>query len=211
MLIRRRRQPGRHFSWTTLAFEVFVVVLGVTLALGANELRQRFVDQRKVRTAKEAIAAELQQNCDRLTRTQAYHERLIADLDSLRSTQPSIAESGAISAVKSVASWKGYSPAFITSTAYETAQVTGTLELMPYDLALGLGNYYTFVSVYQETVRQANGVVMQAGEPTVTQLVVVLQITSELQRELAPQSCIGARELRGEPIESAPDASAAGS
>ena len=181
-----------------LALEVFVVVLGVTLALGANELRRHFLDERKVGVAMESITAELQQNCDRLSRTEAYHERVLAEFDSLRAARSSAVEGDARAVIRALPSWRGYDPASVTSTAYETALSTGTLELMPYDVVLGLGDYYTSVAAYQETVRQAFNTVIQAGEPTVAQLEIALRITSEQQRQLAPQSCVGARELRGE-------------
>jgi hypothetical protein len=211
MLIRRRPQPRQRFSWRTLAFEVVVVVLGVTLALGANELRQRYLDAQKVREATAAIAAEMQQNCDRLTAAQDYHERVLAEIDSVRAADPSALEEFR-EMQRAVSSWQGYNPAFVTSAAYETAQATGALGLMPYERALGLGNYYTFLELYQATVRQAFGAVIEAGIPTIAQVEAAVQVTNEIQRELAPQSCRGAEQLGGdEPAESASDAPAAAS
>ena len=200
MRIRRRRQPQRQrFSWAQLAFEVFVVVLGVTLALGANELRQRFVDKREARVALRGIAGEMEFNCTQLSRAKAYHDRLLTELDSVRAAQPSAVDGDAsITALQALPTWHGYDPAFVTSAAYETAQATGAFALFPYERALGLGRYYTFVGMYQETVRQSLGVVMETGRPTVAQVEVVLRLTSELQRELAPQSCEGARRLKAE-------------
>jgi len=213
MLIRRRRSPRPSrppsFSWRTLAFEVFVIVLGVTLALGANELRQRYLDRQQVEAATASIAAELQFNCERLTQTQTYHDQVIAELDSLRAAR-SVDDADGMATMQELPTWNGYNPAFITSAAYETAQATGALELMPYEQALGLGRYYTFVELYQETIRQSVGAVLRAGEPTVTQIEATVQITNELQRTLAPQSCQGAEQLgaEGEPTESASDAPA---
>jgi hypothetical protein len=59
-------------------------------------------------------------------------------------------------------------------------------------------------------VRQSVGAVLQAGEPTVTQIETTVQITNEIQRTLRPQSCKGAEQLgaEGEPTESASDAPA---
>ena len=213
MLIRRRRSPRPSrppsFSWRTLAFEVFVIVLGVTLALGANELRQRYLDRQQVEAATASIAAELQFNCERLTQTQTYHEQVIAELDSLRVAQ-TVDDTDGMATMQELPTWNGYNPAFITSAAYETAQATGALELMPYEQALGLGRYYTFVELYQETIRQSVGAVLRAGEPTVTQIEATVQITNELQRTLAPQSCQAAAQLGAtttveEPTESASD------
>ncbi len=202
MLIRRRRQRRSRFSWRQLAFEAFVVVLGVTLALGANELRQHFLDQRRVRVATESIAAEMQQNCDRLTTAQDYHERVIAELDSVRVADPAALKEGYD--VRTLPSWQGYGPAFATTAAYETAQATGALGLMPYGRALGLGSYYTFVGLYQETVQQVIGTTIQGGGLVIAQAEVALYTTTGLQRGLASQSCDGARRLHGETDGAAP-------
>ena len=222
MLNRRRPPAKRQFTWRQLAFEVFVVVLGVTLALGANELRQHFADQREERVALRGIAGELAHNCERLTRAQSYHERVLAELDSVRAADPGLLEGGGHEALRALPSWHGYNPAFVTSSAYETAQAKGALALFPYEQALGIGRYYTVIGMYQGLVRQALGVVMQTGAPTVQQIEVVLRLSAEIQSEIGPQSCQGAEwigggvdgEAEGEPqeesSETSPDASAAG-
>lgn len=209
----RRRFSGsaprrQRFSWRTLVFEVFVVVLGVTLALGANELRQHFVDQREERVALRGIAGEMQHNCDRLTRTQEYHTRVLAELDSVRAANPGFGESDAAESLRELPSWRGYNPAFVTTAAYETAQAKGVLALFPYEQALGLGRYYTLVEMYQGLVRQSLGIVMQTGKPAIAQVEVVLRLSSELQRELAPASCQGAKRLVEESTTVARDSTA---
>lgn len=209
MLNRRRPPAKRQFTWRQLAFEVFVVVLGVTLALGANELRQHFVDQREERVALRGIAGEMAYNCERLTQAQAYHERVLAELDSVRAANPDFVRSGATESLREMPSWRGYNPAFVTTAAYETAQAKGALALFPYEQALGLGRYYTLVEMYQGLVRQSLGVIMQTGKPTLAQVEVVLRISVELQRELAPQSCEGARRFGGESTAAAQDSTAA--
>lgn len=211
MLARRRRQPRGRFSWRTLAFEVFVVVLGVTLALGANEIRQHFVDQREEQVALRGIAGEMQYNCDRLTQTHDYHTRVLAELDSVRAVGGSTLQGDGMATMQQLPSWRGYNPAFVTTAAYETAQAKGALALFPYEQALGIGRYYTLVGMYQGLVRQSLGVVMQTGQPTLAQVEVVLRISSELQRELAPQSCEGAKTLDGESSAVARDSTATAS
>lgn len=213
MLIRRRRQPRPRFSWQQLAFEVFAVVLGVTLALGANELRQHFADARRVEAATASMAAEMEQNCRRLERSLAYHRRLKAEVDSLEAAGVGASGGEAVDAMRVLSSWKGYDPAIVTSSAYETARATGALELMPYDRALGLGNYYTFIAFYQETVRDVLGAVMVSGAPTFDQVTVALGVTLDLESGLAPASCYGAEQLNAEaetePTETPPDSAAA--
>lgn len=222
MLIRRRRSsrtprpPRERVPWRALAFEVFAVVLGVTLALGANEIRQHFADARRVEVATESIAAEIQQNCDQLTRTLAYHERVITAIDSVRGANPEAMESFE-SMQRAVSAWQGYNPAFVISAAFETARATGALGLMPYERALGIGSYYALVDLYRETVSQSFGAVIQAGEPSVSQVMTAIQVTTELERQLGPQSCKAAAQLRGEsgvenePTESASDTSSVSS
>ena len=201
--------PRSRFSWRQLAFEVFVVVLGVTLALGANEVRQHFIDKREERVALRGIAGEMQYNCDRLTRTQDYHERVLAELDSVRAAQSLGTQENGMVAMQQLPAWRGYNPAFVTTAAYETAQAKGALALFPYEQALGIGRYYTLVGMYQGLVRQSLSVIMESGEPTLAQVEVALRISVELQRELAPQSCEGARRLGGESTSAARDSTAA--
>ena len=112
-----------------------------------------------------------------------------------------------MAALRETPSWRGYNPAFVTTAAYETAQAKGALVLFPYELALGLGRYYTLIEMYQGLVRQSMSIVMQTGEPTLAQVEVVLRLSAELQRELAPQSCEGARRLGGESTSAARDSS----
>ena len=198
MLARRRRQPRGRFSWRTLAFEVFVVVLGVTLALGANEFREHLLHRKNVRVATESLAREMEQNCERLERAETYHRRLISEIDSLSQADPAFSGDRIFDRVSAVPSWNGYNPAFVTGSAYETARAMGSLELMPYERALGLGNYYTFVDLYQETVRNALNVVIANTEISVQQVATAVRLTLELERELGPQSCTAAAQLRGE-------------
>ena len=203
-----RRPPRDAFSWRALAFEVFAVVLGVTLALGAAELRQRAADERRVDIATQSLAAELRQNCKRLEQSRAYHEQILAGIDSVRVADPTALESFE-RMQRAISSWRGYNPAFVTASAYETALATGALELMPYERALGLGGYYTFVDLYQTTVQQAFAAVLQSGNPPVRQVETSLQLTFELERELGPQSCKGAQQLDAESTSAARDSTAA--
>ncbi|MEM1043128.1 MAG: hypothetical protein AAGI91_10920 [Bacteroidota bacterium] len=214
MLIRRRQPKRSRFSWRVLAFEVFAVVLGVTLALGAAEVRQHFLDARRVEVATESLAAEMEQNCRRIERSQAYHERVIAELDSVAAVDPAFVdpafmEGDAMDLLARIPSWRGFNSAFVTGSAYATAQATGALGLMSYEQALGLGNYYTFVDSYRQTVRDAMASLLAQGGLSAAQLATGLQLTFELERELGPSSCAGARQLRGEPA--VRDSAAAGS
>lgn len=197
-MFRRRSSTSSsfRFSWGVLIFEILVVVAGVTIALGAGELRQRFGERAQVRGALQGIAAEMQFNCERLTRAQAYHERLLAEIDSLQAARPDLARAEA--AFGMLSSWNGYNPAFTTAAAYETAQATGALALMPYEQALVLGRYYTFVDLYRDMVSRGLGTVLETEAPSLDRVRLIVQITNELQRELAPQSCAGAEQLQAE-------------
>ncbi|HWL40485.1 MAG TPA: hypothetical protein VNO75_09620 [Gemmatimonadaceae bacterium] len=134
-------------------FEAAFVVLGVVLALAANEWRQQRKDEHRVAVATRAINAELASNRTAVAAASAYHSRL---LDSLRlgdspSWRPSV-----------MLFSRGFvSPAQLSSTAWQTAGTTGVVEHMPYQTVLRLSRVYASQARYDHQA-QSIGEVLYA-------------------------------------------------
>jgi type II secretory pathway pseudopilin PulG len=132
-------------------FEAAFVVLGVVLALAANQWRETRQDRQRVSVATNAIAAELQDNRAALVEASAYHLSL---LDSLR--------------VKRPASWRpspamfsrGFvSPAQLSSTAWQSAAAAGVVEHMPYQVVLRLSRAYASQGRYEHQAQSIGEVI----------------------------------------------------
>ncbi len=121
-------------------FEAAFVVLGVILALAANEWRQSRQDRQRVTVATNAIAAEIESNRAAVAAASAYHSSI---LDSLRvNGSPSWRPSPAMFS-------RGFvSPAQLSSTAWQSAGTTGVVEHMPYQVVLRLSRAYATQARY---------------------------------------------------------------
>ena len=121
-------------NWRTLLLEVFFIVLGVVLALGANDWREHRSNLRHAATALESIRDELETNRRAVDKALAYHAQLVDTLRSYRQTssQPDL---GVFA--------RGYmNPATTFSTAWDAANVTDAIGYMNYDDVLVLSRVY---------------------------------------------------------------------
>ncbi len=83
----------RSINWRTLLLEAFFIVLGVVLALGANNLREQRSNVQHAATALESIRDELETNRQAVDNALAYHAHLS---DTLRTyLQPASQRDGA--------------------------------------------------------------------------------------------------------------------
>ncbi len=83
----------RSIDWRTLMLEVFFIVLGVVLALAANDWREHRSNLRHASTALESIRDELDANRQAVDNALAYHAHLY---DTLRTyVQPASQRDGA--------------------------------------------------------------------------------------------------------------------
>lgn len=132
-------------------FEATFVVLGVVLALAANEWRQHREERRRASVATSAIAAELRANRAALLAASAYHSEL---LDSLRATRST--------------SWRpspfmfprGFvAPAQLSSTAWQSAADAGVVEHMPYQAVLRLSRAYAVQNRYEHQAQSIGEII----------------------------------------------------
>lgn len=122
-------------------FEAAFVVLGVVLALAANEWREGRQERQRAKVATNAIATEMQSNRAAVVAASAYHTML---LDSLRADRPSSWRPS-----PSMFSRGFVSPAQVSATAWQSAAATGAVEHMPYQTVLRLSQAYANQARYE--------------------------------------------------------------
>lgn len=141
---RRSRSP---FTWRALVFEVVTIVIGVLLALGVNEARERWRETRRTRALSEALLVEYQNNCRSFRSGDEYHRPLLAELDSV------IAVSRDSASLRDLPSaTRGLSPVLPTMATYETARSTGAVSLLGIKLEIGLGQIAEITTLYRQSV-----------------------------------------------------------
>jgi hypothetical protein len=130
----------RAIDWRPILLEAFFVVLGVALALAANEWRQGHVDRRRAGRALESIREELQTNRQAVLGSAQYHMQL---MDTLIAIRRQAAAAGDASAPDVRIFSRGFvDPASLLSTAWETAVATDAIRHMPHDDVLVLARMY---------------------------------------------------------------------
>ena len=110
-------------------FEAAFVVLGVVLALAANEWREARQHRAQGESARTAIANELRENRRLLDSSRSYHERIVSGINT-----------AAPNTQFTVQHFRGgfLQPAQLSTTAWEVASETGALSHMPYDQVLAI-------------------------------------------------------------------------
>jgi hypothetical protein len=128
-------------DWRPILLEAFFVVLGVVLALGANEWRQTQADRRSAATALESIREELAANRQSVLRSVQYHLQLSDTLGVIRRQAAAGNDSASLPSVR-VFSQGFVHPAQLLSTAWETAAATEAVRHMAHDDVLVLARMY---------------------------------------------------------------------
>jgi hypothetical protein len=137
-----RLSRRRVVDWRPIFLEAFFVVLGVVLALAANEWRQAMADRRGAETALESIREELETNRAAVLRSVHYHLYLSDTLVAIRrQTVAARSDSGSLPNVR-VFTQGFVRPAALLSTAWETAAATDAVRHMEHDDVLVLAGIY---------------------------------------------------------------------
>ena len=118
------------------AKEIFSIVLGVLLALGANALWQNRQQQKTVEIFVEAIKLEVLQNKEWVLEVLPYHQS-VRDTLMFIQQDPARQEDFQFFDV-----WRGAGAPKIRDTAYETAVFSGVLPHMEYALASEITGVY---------------------------------------------------------------------
>jgi hypothetical protein len=148
----------RRIDWRPILLEAFFVVLGVVLALAANEWRQAFADRRSAATALESIREELDANRQSVLGSVKYHLQLS---DTLRVMLRQAATRGDSAAPANIRVFtQGFvHPAQLLSTAWETAAATEAVRHMAHDDVLVLARIYDQQRRYETQSEQIGALI----------------------------------------------------
>jgi hypothetical protein len=133
--------PRLRIDWRPILLEAFFVVLGVVLALTANEWRQAIADHRSATTALESIREELDANRQSVLLSLKYHLQLSDTLRAILRQGVARGDSAAPPDIR-VFSQGFVHPAQLLSTAWETAAATEAVRHMAHDDVLVLARIY---------------------------------------------------------------------
>lgn len=141
-----------------IVLEAFLVVLGVVLALAANEIREYYNHKEHGEVALSSIKRELEENRLEVVEALDYHIHLS---DTLRTIQYSKESPGLNHGYPDARLFsKGFiSPATVLNTAWETANATDALRVMEYDKVLLLSRIYEAQREYAYQSQQSGALI----------------------------------------------------
>jgi len=131
---------ARH-SLLRLARDAGLLLIGATLALGADQWRESRAQERRTALALASIRAELTENIARVERARSHHLMMADTLEGYarrRELPPERVYFGGL-----------FNPALVLSTAWQTARETGALSELPYSLVLRLAPVYETQEKYR--------------------------------------------------------------
>jgi len=124
-----------------LAIETFSVVLGIALAFAVNDWHTQRVHQQQARQVLASIRAELVANRDLVRQHAEYHRAMADSAEALITRTRGAAVPGGLGAI---ANYSGLHPTQVLDNAWQTARSTQALELISYDVAVGLSTTYAY-------------------------------------------------------------------
>jgi hypothetical protein len=141
--------------WKPMLLEAFFVVLGVVLALAANEWRQDYNQKKHAATALESVRHELTVNRAAILQSLTYHLQLTDTLRHL-SSRSGPAGTGEPQYPNARLFSRGYlGPATLLNTAWQAANATDAVSAMGYADVLLLSQVYEDQRSYAYQAEQA--------------------------------------------------------
>jgi hypothetical protein len=151
----------RKLRWLPILLEAFFVVLGVVLALAANEWREHLNQKQHAATALASIRNELASNRQAVVSALTYHLHLVDTLATFVGRSPQ-AQSSASAYPDNRLFSRGYiAPATLLNTAWEAANATDALAHMDYDAVLLLSRIYEEQRTYEYQARQGGQLIYE--------------------------------------------------
>ncbi len=139
----------RRLDWKPILLEAFFVVLGVVLALTANEWREARNHRQEAAAALESIREELATNRDSVAASLTYHAHLIDTLAAFMRGAAVPGDEGAHPRAELFS--RGFiHPAPVLSTAWEAARATDAVRHMAYEDVLLVSQIYQDQERYEE-------------------------------------------------------------
>ncbi len=156
--------PAPRIRLAPILLEAGFVVLGVFLALVANEWRANANARAHAASARATIVEEVRSNREALAESRDYHERIF---DSLRVRMPP----GSPAPTPELFSEGFIRPATTLRTAWDAASTTGALSHLDYDDVLAFSKLYALLGHYEQANDKAGAVIfgeiMERGVPGV--------------------------------------------
>lgn len=170
-------------SWISQGiFQSILIVVSILIALAFDQWREESEEDEVVERAIYSFSLELRQNMDRIGDVIPYHNALFEILIRNHSH----GEITAISHLDDIV--RGFQPAMLEHTAWDTAVATGALTKMDYELVNTLSFTYNRQERYVEQAsvlglgtRTALNDVESLTEQTVRRMQRVMEVSSDLQ------------------------------
>lgn len=148
--------PRPAVDWRPILLEAFFVVLGVVLALAANEWRRAQLDRQNAATALASIREELQTNRAAVLESVQYHLHLTDTLTTLARHAARAGAAEVVSLPDGRLFGRGFlHPASLLHTAWDAAAATDAVRHMAYADVLRLARIYEEQVDYRRQSEQA--------------------------------------------------------
>ena len=146
-----RRYERRSLRWRPLLVEALFVMLGVALALAADQWREAANQRRRADTALASIREELETNRLAVEQSLSYHSETFETLHALRQQAAAARQGGGAAPRPDGRTFsRGFvNPAQLLFTAWEAAHATDLLGHMEYADVLALARIYEQQRAYQ--------------------------------------------------------------
>ena len=149
---RRTTMPKTYIWLPRVLFESILIVMSIMLALALDEWRDNKQKQELVVRSMESFAKEIQRNKSLLEDVNPFHHGLTRMLQSRAGGK------GYKSATEFRNIVRGFRPAVLINSAWETAVATGALGQMEYDMVSALSLTYSFQQRFNELTSATNNV-----------------------------------------------------
>lgn len=176
-----------------ILLEIAVILVGVMLALLANEWRESRAIADSTQKALRSLASEMQHNHIQVVRTYTYYRSTLQQIDALKNIR---SEEVTIGYGYELENWKGMALPMLRSSTYDMTVSTGVIKDIDFETADSLALIYNVQSVIEQLDRAL--LARSVTDPDITKLDSV-QYMFTLYNELFP-SLIGVYQQLGKPI-----------
>jgi len=177
-MLRMKGSKTNPISWKALFVEVVLIVLGLSLALMANEWREGRKDQRLAEAAMKSISRELQANQTFLENRVPYYEALVDSVVVILEAE------GPDAAIRPIPGWRGLQPPLLRSSSYQAALATQAFVHVDYQLVDVLSQVYAVQDVYRLLIEKYVDLFLSDDLDTMREMRTAFQDLASLGREV---------------------------
>lgn len=174
---------GGRSSFGTFILEVFSIVFGVMLAVGGNELRQHYNDQKRVEIATLSIEKELNWNKAFLEKRLPYYASMVDTLNQL------IDKHGPNAAAfkMKIPGFRGVNPPLLRDSSFKTAISTQAFADFDFTKADQISMAYSFQQTYLKWIDIYLAALFNRESPTISNLRNMFSEMANVGKELQAQ------------------------